>query len=97
MLWHPFTGELIDPDDLPALEKAEEDLARYLSNLGPLYGQRRELRSAIASKRKLAGLPKPRYRTELQQAVSECPRCGGRHSPDDVVPAAEPNPFPPSE
>lgn len=80
MLFHPFTGEVIDPDDLPTLEDAEAELSKYLSGFGVLYGIRRELRGAIAAKRKAASLPRPRFRTEIQQKVAECPRCATRHS-----------------
>jgi hypothetical protein len=100
VLFDPFSGEVIDPDDLERLEQAEANLSRYLSGFGVLYGVRRDLRGAIAAKRKLAGLPRPRFRTEIQQRVSECPRCGDRHAAvsDDVDdpelgPGAEPNPF----
>lgn len=79
MLVHPFTGEVLDPEDLEALEDAEAQLTTYLSGFGVFYGIRRELRTAIAEKRKAAKLPRPRYRTELQMKVAECPRCGGRH------------------
>lgn len=102
MLFHPFTGQVIDPDDLPALEDAEAELTTYLSGFGVFYGIRRELRGAVAAKRKAANLPPPRFRTETQQKVSECPRCGGRHSgqqpegapaSEGAGPGAEPSPF----
>jgi hypothetical protein len=95
VLFHPFTGEEIAPDDLEALEQAEVELHKYLGNLGPLYGIRRELRAAIAAQRKLAGLPRPRFRTDVQQAVSECPRCSHRHGAEKPQEprVAEENPF----
>jgi hypothetical protein len=99
MLFHPFTGELIEPDDLEALEQAEADLSKYLSGFGVYYGVRRDLRAAIAAKRKMAKLPPPRYRSDVQQRVSECPRCGGRphdfETPFDApaVEVVEKNPF----
>lgn len=80
MLIDPFTGALLDPDDLPALEDAEARLEKYLRGFGPLYGIRSELRSHIAEVRKMAKLPPPRFRSEVQHRVSTCPRCSAKQA-----------------
>lgn len=73
-----FTGTVLDPDDLAALEDAEVRLDIYLRNFGPLYGVRSDLRTRIAEVRKMAKLPPPRFRTDIQHRVSTCPRCSAK-------------------
>lgn len=75
MVADPQTGEVID-DNLAALEQAEAEVDDRLRALSPVYEYRRQLRERIAELRGAAELPRPRFRTNVQQKVSECPRCG---------------------
>lgn len=75
----PSTGEVLS-DDLGTLVEAERRVDAFLRSLGPHYGYRRALRERIAELRGPAELPRPRYRTDKQARVSECPRCGARPS-----------------
>lgn len=72
---HPLTGEVLG-DDLDALVQAEQIVDRYLRGLSRHYGFRGALRERIAELRGPAKLPSRRYRTDKQQRVSQCPRCG---------------------
>jgi hypothetical protein len=72
---HPISGEVL-ADDLDTLVRAEAIVDRYLRGLASQYAFRRALRERIAELRGPAELPRPRYRTDKQQRVSECPRCG---------------------
>jgi hypothetical protein len=73
------TGEILD-GDLATLVEAERRVDAVLRSLGPQYDDRRKLRERIAELRGPAELPRPRYRTDKQARVSECPRCGARPS-----------------
>lgn len=75
MLTHPLTGEVM-PDELDVLVEAERAVDRYLRAQARHYRFRDELRERIAELRGPAVLPRPRYRTDRQQRVSVCPRCG---------------------
>lgn len=77
MIAHPLTGEIL-ADELEVLVEAEKTVDRYLRGLSKHYGFRRALRERIAELRGPAELPRPRYRTDKQSRVSECPRCGAR-------------------
>ena len=72
---HPATGEVVE-DTLDVLERAEAYVDETLRALGPMYEYRRQLRKRIAELRGPAELPRPRWRTDRQQRVAECPRCG---------------------
>ncbi len=72
---HPLTGEVL-PDDLDALERAEVIVDNYLRTQAKHYKFRAALRAEIARQRGKAELPRPRWRSEVQQKVAECPRCG---------------------
>lgn len=71
----PLTGEVL-PDDLDSLVEAERLVDAFLRGLGPHYDYRRRLRERIADLRGPADLPKRRFRTDKQQRVAACPRCG---------------------
>jgi len=75
LIAHPLTGEVL-PDDLDSLVRAEAIVDRYLRRLSPHYAFRRELRERIAELRGPAELPGPRWQTDRQRRVAECPRCG---------------------
>lgn len=70
---HPETGEILatEEDWRAALAAVEERLA-------PIYRIRRDLRSQYASRFEAAALPRRRNRTETQEKVARCPRCGER-------------------
>ncbi len=60
------------PEELKtALEEAEAELAAVYRKLWPLREQYAEMFPP-------AELPKARYRTDKQNLVARCPRCGGR-------------------
>lgn len=63
-------------DDLESLVEAEAIVDRYLRRQSPHYAFRRALRERIAELRGPAELPRPRWQTDRQRRVSECPRCG---------------------
>jgi len=75
---HPLTGEAL-PDDVEALSALEDHVDRYLRTQSVHYEFRRRLRERVAELRGPAELPSPRYRSERQMKVAECPRCGTRH------------------
>ncbi len=75
MIVDPRSGELV-ADRLDDLAVAEREVDETLRALGPLYDFRRQLRERIAELRGPAELPRPRFRTDRQQRVAECPRCG---------------------
>lgn len=77
MIVNPWTGEVVE-DTLEALDAAERYVDAWLRTIGPFYDFRRDLRGRIAELRGPAELPKPRWRTDRQQRVAECPRCGGK-------------------
>ena len=70
---HPETGEILatEEDWRAALSAVEERLA-------PIYRVRRSLREEYASRFEAAALPARRNRTDTQERVARCPRCGGR-------------------
>lgn len=59
-----------------------EQLNALEEQLSDLYRQRRELTAAYAADHP-AVLPPARARSEVQQRVARCPRCGGRLSDSD--------------
>lgn len=69
---HPETGEIIATREewLAALTAVEERLA-------PIFRIRRELRQAFADRYEPV-LPPRRSRTETQEKIARCPRCGER-------------------
>lgn len=80
---HPETGELLATDEewRAALTAVEERLA-------PIYRVRRSLREEYASRFEAAALPGRRGRTETQEKVARCPRCGSRESENKAERAA---------
>lgn len=74
---HVGTGEVL-PDDIEALAALEAKVDRYLRSLSVHYSFRRRLRERLAELRGEYPVPPPRYRTEKQQRVSECVRCGAK-------------------
>lgn len=75
---HPESGELLATEEewRAALNDVEDRLAY-------LYRLRRSLRDGEEGALKVAELPEPRYRTDKQNAVARCPRCGGRLEKDE--------------
>lgn len=61
--------------ELQDLEMALQELEEHMS---PMFTRRRELREHIAALRPPADLPARRYRSETQEKVARCPRCGER-------------------
>lgn len=71
---HPETGEILatEEDWRAALAAVEERMA-------PLYRLRRQLRESAAERFQAADRPaRRRDRTDTQERVERCPRCGGR-------------------
>ncbi|HSC05467.1 MAG TPA: hypothetical protein VLD59_01420 [Steroidobacteraceae bacterium] len=68
---HPETGEVLATEQewRAALEVLEERLT-------PIYRELRPLRAAYAERFPGPELPRRRYRTETQERVARCPRCG---------------------
>lgn len=69
---HPETGEVLETQKqfMAALAEIEERMA-------PLYRVRHQIRDAAAEKYPPAQMPKQRrHRTETQEKVARCPRCG---------------------
>ena len=69
---HPETGEILSSEEdwRSALSAVEEQLA-------PLYRLRRSLREAHADRFAPAAMPtQRRNRSEIQERVARCPRCG---------------------
>lgn len=78
MILHPLTGEILDETNLAELVAAEKIVDAYLRGQSRHYSFRRRLREQIAELRGPAVLPKPRYQTETQHKVYDCPRCSRR-------------------
>lgn len=70
---HPETGELLEAEAQfrAALEEINE-------RLSPLWRVQRAIREAWAERFDPAEMPGRRYRTEKQERVTRCPRCGGK-------------------
>lgn len=77
LIVHPLTGEVL-PDELDVLVAQEVIVDGWLRGLRAHYSFRRLLRERIAELRGEAVLPRRAYRTDKQQRVAECPRCGGK-------------------
>jgi hypothetical protein len=59
----------------------QAELDRISEELGKLYRERDPILAALAEARGPAELPKPRFRTDKQNLVARCPRCGTRLEP----------------
>ena len=69
---HPTTGEVLTLRELRGrLDDVEHDLA-------PLFRERNALRQMYAEGSEPAAIPRPRDRTDKQERVTRCPRCGTR-------------------
>ena len=68
---HPETGEVLATD-----EEWRAALAAVEERLAPLYRLRRDLREAHADRFEPAAMPERRYRSQTQEKVTRCPRCG---------------------
>lgn len=75
---HPVNGAVVE-DDLDTLTNLEAHVDKYLRRQNVHYNFRKLLRERIAELRGPAVLPRPRYRTERQSRVAECPRCSGKN------------------
>lgn len=69
------------PDEVTTLTA---ELARLDEEIGRNYRARVPILQRLAELRGPAELPPARYRTETQQRVARCPRCGGRLDSDRV-------------
>lgn len=70
---HPETGELLD-----SREDFEAALEELDTRLSAIYRVLRPIRVAWADRFEAAEQPAARYRTQTQEKVARCPRCGGR-------------------
>jgi hypothetical protein len=72
-LTHPETGELLEGEEAlrQALTAAEEQLSAHYRTVWAL-------RNGLAEIAQPAPLPSRRNRTETQERIARCPRCGGR-------------------
>lgn len=68
---HPETGEVLSSE-----EEWKAALVALEERLAPIYRVRRELRQAYADRFPPPELPPRRYRTDTQEKVARCPRCG---------------------
>ena len=77
LVLHPETGREVQTHEefVAALTWVEERLA-------PLYKVRRHLREEMAERFPPAELPKRSKRTDKQNAIARCPRCGGQLEDD---------------
>lgn len=73
MIPHPETGEALE-----TVEEIKAALSALEERMAPLYRVRRLLREEYAELTETADMPAARYRTEKQERVARCPRCGGR-------------------
>lgn len=73
LVLHPETGREVHTheDFIEAIDWVERRLA-------PLYKVRRHLREEMAERYPPPELPRRRERTDVQERVARCPRCGGR-------------------
>lgn len=70
---HPETGEVLasDEDWQRAMRSLEEKLS-------PIYRQLWDLRREHAERFEPAPIPRRSSRTDTQEKIARCPRCGGR-------------------
>ena len=61
------------------IAQLQDELNHLERELSKLYRLREPILVRLAELRGPAELPKPRYQTDKQRAVSRCPRCGMRH------------------
>ena len=83
---HPETGEVLSTQEewRAALDALEEQLA-------PIYRVRRALRDAYTERFPAPELPPRVRRTDTQEKVARCPRCGGSLN-DEGAPKDPPAP-----
>jgi hypothetical protein len=72
---HPETGEILATE-----ESWRAALARVEEQLAPIYRTRRVLREAYADRFPPPEMPVRTARTETQEKVVRCPRCGLKYS-----------------
>lgn len=74
---HPITGEVLATEDewRAAIRTLEERLSEVYRDLWPL-------REKYAERFPPAELPARRYRTDTQEKVARCPRCGTKIEDD---------------
>jgi hypothetical protein len=81
MFSHPETGEVLESQDdfLHAIAEVEEKMQ-------PFWKLRRALREAYAERYDPI-LPRPQSRSQTQERVARCPRCGGNlTAPPSTIP-----------
>ena len=78
---HPETGEVLSTQEewRAALTALEEQLA-------PIYRVRRTLRDAYTERFPAPAVPTRTKRTETQEKVVRCPRCGQTYKDDEGAP-----------
>lgn len=78
MTTFPFRTRRTTASSTVSLSDLEAALSELEERMAPLFRQRRALRETIASMRTPAALPPKTRRTETQEKIARCPRCGGR-------------------
>jgi hypothetical protein len=78
---HPETGEILATE-----ESWRAALARVEEQLAPIYRTRRALREAYADRFPAPEMPARTARTETQEKVVRCPRCGLKYSQSEEPP-----------
>jgi chorismate mutase len=58
-------------------DEYRQQISEYDAKIGVLYRERRAVMEQFAEAFP-PSLPPPRYRTETQQRVARCPRCGSK-------------------
>lgn len=77
----PTPKLVLHPENEIPLETHEDFVGAITwveERLSPLYRVRANLREELAARFPPPELPAPRYRTQTQEKVARCPRCGGR-------------------
>jgi len=73
---HPETGEVLE-----TREEFQAALAELDARLTPVYRLMRPIREEYAERFEVV-LPPVRSRTQIQEKVARCPRCGSRYVTD---------------
>lgn len=81
-IYNPFTGEVIDRDDLPAIKAALKELSVFLDEevwrkYERHFKVQREMRARIGELEPTT-LPARRNMSRAQERLAECPRCRTR-------------------
>lgn len=77
---HPETGEV-----LCSQEEWKAALVSLEEKLAPIYRTRRTLREAYAERFAAPELPPKTRRTDVQEKVVRCPRCGQSYKSEEAA------------